>query len=115
MVTLILTASAYRFGIKITSEAYSNALNETQAMLAFNHMQRYEELLECLKNKKTSEASEKLQMSIISEKELISEFLSENNSEKINEYITIRYKKPIEILKNYKSTRGKSWSETSCK
>ena len=115
VLTLILIASAYRFGIKVTSEAYSNALSENKTMLAFNHMKRYEELLECLKNKKTSEAAEKLRMSIINEKELIAEFLTEKESKSINEYISIRYKEPIENLKNYKSNRGKSWIEPSCK
>lgn len=115
VIILVASAAAYRFGIKVTTNEYSKQLEETQAMLAFNHLKRYEELLKCLENNKPSETTEKLKMSIISEKELIAEFLNKNNSEKINKYISIRYSKPIESLKSFKSNRGSRWSEPNCK
>jgi len=114
-ITLVLVLASYRFGIKVTTEEYSNALGETQAILAFNHMQRYKKILKCLNNKKPSEAAEKLKMDIVTEKELIANYLSENESESVSKYISLRTKETLEDLKNFKSNRGQSWREPSCK
>lgn len=115
LVVLLTSGAAYRFGIKVTNDAYSEGHAATQAMLSFNHLLRYEELSDCLSNGKSKEAALKLKMSIISEKELIAEFLQTHNNDKINKYISIRYPQGIESLEKFKSSRGSSWNEPACK
>lgn len=88
---LLVGGATYRLGIKVTKDAFSDGLASTQAMLAFNHLKRYEELSDCLSNKKIEAAALKLNMSIVNEKELIAEFLQSHNDAELNEYITIRY------------------------
>ena len=107
-------AVAYRTGIKVTTLAYSDQLNDMQAILAFNHLQRYEELLACLEREKSEDAKVKLEMSIISEKERIARFLVEQNSDRVNEYITLRYPDGLESLKSFESDRGSRWEEPGC-
>ncbi len=89
-------------------------LKETQAMLAFNHLRRFEEIHHCLKGANIEEAMIKFEMSIISEKELIAKFLRTNDSKMINEYISIRYKNGVDSLKNFESDRGSNWTEPAC-
>ena len=89
-------------------------LKETQAMLAFNHLRRYEEIQHCLNEGNIDEAMTKLEMSIISEKELVAKFLSTNDSKMINEYLSIRYEGGVDSLKNFKSSRGSNWKEPAC-
>jgi len=115
VVLIVASAIAYRFGINVTTNHYSKELDETQAMLAFNHLIRYEEILKCLNDNKSSLAVKKVNMSIISEKELVAEFLNSHESERINKYISTRYNEPLEVLKSYKSNRGSRWSEPTCK
>lgn len=115
IIVLLASASAYRFGIKVTKDAFTDEYAAVQAMLAFNHLQRYEELSDCLANGMPDETAQKLQMSIINEKELVAKFLRSHNSTRINKYISIRYPQGIESLRSYKSDRGSRWSEPSCK
>jgi hypothetical protein len=115
LLILLTSGAAYRFGIKVTKDAYSEGLEATQAMLSFKNLLRYEELSDCLSNGKSKEAVLKLKMSIISEKELIAEFLQTHNNDDINKYISIRYPQGIESLEKFKSSRGSSWNEPACK
>lgn len=115
IILLSVGGTAYLFGVKVKKDAISEGFAATQAMLAFNHLKRYEELSDCLLNQKPEAAALKLKMSIVNEKELIAEFLQSYNNAKINKYITIRYPQGIESLKNFKSNRGSRWSEPTCK
>ena len=111
---LVFSLGSYQFGAKAFREAAVVGLKETQAMLAFNHLRRYQEIQDCLNGAKIEEAIIKLEMSIISEKELVAKFLRTNDSEMINEYISTRYKEGTGSLKNYESGRGSNWSEPAC-
>lgn len=115
LVILAFSIGSYLFGIRVFRDAAVVGLNETQVMLAFNHLRRYEELHRCLMGPSTEAVKTKLEMSIISEKELIAKFLKTNDSEKINEYISLRYKDGIDSLKEFKSSRGSHWNEPACK
>ena len=114
LIVLVFSLGSYQFGAKAFREAAAVGLKETQAMLAFNHFRRYQEIQNCLNGEKIEEAIIKLEMSIVSEKELVAKFLRTNDSEWINEYISTRYKDGISSLKNYESGRGSNWSEPAC-
>ncbi len=114
LVVVAFSIGSYLFGTRVFRDAAVVGLNETQTMLAFNHLRRYEELHRCLMGARIEAAKTKLEMSIISEKELIAKFLKTNDSKKINEYISLRYKDGIENLKEFKSNRGSHWSEPAC-
>ncbi len=113
---LILTSSlaSYMFGIKVTTETYSKELDAVQTILAFNHLKTYQKILKCNENNNTNAVSQNLKMNIISEKELIANYLNQRNIEHVNEYISLRHSKQISELKNYKSNRASRWSEPSC-
>lgn len=103
--------TSYRFGIKLAQDSYGNGIIETQAILALNHLNRYEELAKCMKNGKFSEASEKLQHSAITERELLADLLNSVNSAHLSNYIEIRSNQSVEELKKYKSNRNDRWVE----
>jgi len=111
---LVAIASAYRIGIKVTTDAYSKQLSGTQTILAFNHLQRYEELLRCANKEKYEAVQTKLEMSIISQKELIANHLKAHDLERVNKYISIRYPNGVESLKTFRSNRGNRWEEPTC-
>jgi hypothetical protein len=114
IIVLVASAASYRFGIKVMKDASVEVLASTQAMHSFNHLRRYEELSDCLSKGMDKEAAEKLRMSVINEKEYISEFLNAHDDAWLNKYITIRYPRGIDSLKTFKSGRGASWSEPAC-
>lgn len=111
---LLVGAIAYRLGIEVTKIAWSDSLASTQAMLNFNHLKEYEQLSECLSKGMTEEAALKLEMSIITQKELISEHLRTSDDQRLIRYISIRYPQGIENLRDFKSNRGDRWTEPSC-
>ena len=112
---LLVSAASYRFGIKVTKTAWNKNYASVQAMLAFNHLKKYESLSECLNNGKYDVAIKKIENSIITEKELISKFLQTYNDAMMNEYISIRYPQGIESLRNFKSNREGRWTVAGCK
>ena len=114
VIFLVSCLASYRFGIYLSQKAYAKGLQETQAILSFNHMNRYEELVSCLENGKHAEAKGKLKQSIITQKELLASFLNSVESERVNEYISLRSKESLESLKKFESMRGSSWNDPPC-
>ena len=45
---LVGCIASFLMGTKLTRDAFSAELMATQAMLSFNHLQRYEEISKCL-------------------------------------------------------------------
>lgn len=105
----------YRVGVGVMVKVYSKGLSETQAMLAFNHMRQFEDLLHCLEKGAVEPTAERLRHAIVGEKELVAEFLRRTDSDKVNDYISVRYDTPIDELKNFSSTRRGSWQVSPCK
>jgi hypothetical protein len=114
VIFVVGSLSSYRFGIYLSQKAYSQGLEETQAILAFNRMKLYRELISCIENGKYSEANEILRQSIITQRELLARFLNSIESEHLNEYIKTRSKESLESFRHFKSNRGSNWSEPSC-
>jgi len=106
---------AYRVGVGVTAKAYSEGLSETQAILAFNHMRQFEDLLRCLEKGAVEPTAERLRHAIVGEKDLVAEFLRGTDSDKINDYISVRYDATIDELKKFRSTRRNSWEVPPCK
>lgn len=111
---LVGCLASYSFGIKIAREAFGADLMEVQAKLAFDHLNRYQELSLCLQKGKFSEAKEKLMHQVISERELLAGFLGSVESKEVENYIEIRSEQSIDSFKNYQSNRGSRWSVPSC-
>ncbi|MEZ5572275.1 MAG: hypothetical protein R3E64_09640 [Halioglobus sp.] len=105
---------AFRAGVYYTMSGMSNELLATQAMLSFNHLERYEEISTCLNLKLYEEAGEKIEHSIINERELLADLLTSINSDWLTEYIDQRSAESIESFKVYKSQRVREWREPSC-
>ena len=106
--------TSYRFGVGLAQDSYGNGILEAQAMLAFNHLKRYEELAKCMKNGKFSEVSEKLEHSAVTERELLAKLLKSVHSTRLSNYIELRSNQSVEELKNYKSSRNDRWIEPTC-
>ena len=106
--------ASYRFGIKVAQEASGNAVSAVQTMLAFDHMRRYEEINSCLKSGKLSGAREKLEHSVITQRELVAALLKTVNSPQVISYIEARTDQTVLSLRNYQSGRGTRWVEPAC-
>lgn len=97
---------AYRVGVGVTAKAYAEGLSETQAILAFNYMRQFEDLLQCLEKGAVEPTAERLRHAIVREKQLVAEFLRETDSDKINDYVAVRYDNPIDELKHQEGQLG---------
>ena len=106
--------ASYRLGLNAAKVSSSDALTAAQAMLAFNHLQRYEELHSCLENGRVAETKEKLRHSATSERELLAELLQVIDKEHVTNYIELRSGQSVEAFRTYKSGRGSTWSEPPC-
>ncbi len=111
---IICIASAYRFGIEVTEDAWAQSLESVQAMLAFNHLKQFQEISECITNGKVEAAHQRIKMAIITEKELVSGYLKSHESGQAVDYIERRYKGNISNLREYQSNRGVSYTVPSC-
>ena len=69
---------SFLLGGYLSSKSVGENLNSTQAMLAFNHLDNYEEIVTCLDKGFTEEAKGKLEHRAISQRELLSDLLREN-------------------------------------
>ncbi len=107
--------ASYRIGIHLTQGAYSDGVEEIQAMQSFRHMKRYEEIAACMEQQKHKEAKIKIANAVITEHEVLASHLKNGSSPELTTYIEARYHVSIDDLRNYKSSRGRSWSEPKCK
>lgn len=114
IVFVVSCLASYRFGIIVAQQAYGNGVQETQAMLSFNHLMRYQELANCMERGKFEETTEKLRHSVISERELLADLLKSVSSSQLDKYIEIRSDESLAALRDYKSDRGDRWSEPAC-
>lgn len=113
-VFLVGCLASYRFGIHVAQSAHANGVLETQAMLAFNHMKSYEELVTCMERGKFEEAKEKLNHLVISERELLADLLTSVNTPWLGNYIEVRSDESLDSLRSYQSGRGKRWRVPTC-
>ncbi len=106
---------SFRAGVELTRDAYGDGIYSVQAMLSLNHLNRYEEIHGCLSGGNPNAALNKLEMSIVSEKELIAEYLhSPAREAETAQYISARYPEGVEGLESFESNRGTNWSEAEC-
>lgn len=106
--------AAYRYGMSVAQQGVDGALSEVQLILAFNHMQQYQDIHHCLELGKSQEAQERLAHAVVTQKELVAELLLSTDSPRALDYIAKRAEEPLEALRNYKSQRGSSWSVPAC-
>ncbi len=104
-----------RYAMKGQLMAFGVELDKTQAMLAFNHMDRYRELESDLAKGCYSEALEKAKISKDQELALLASFLKEHPNTTISKYVSDRDPALVEQLKTFKSSYGSSWKEPQCK
>jgi hypothetical protein len=115
LISLILVASlAANLAKKNQWAAFEVELNKAQAMLAFNHMERYGELESDLTKGCYSEALEKAKISKDLELSLLASFLKDHPSTWLSKYVSERNPALIEQLKTFKSISGSSWKESHC-
>ena len=81
---------SFIFGGSITKETFSNQLSVTQAMLAFNNINRFEHMHTCVEQEQYAKLKLRLENSLISERLLLAEFLNSLDDEWLNAYITTR-------------------------
>lgn len=111
---VICCLASYRLGIYLTFEAMKSGHTDVQAMLAFNHSKSFSEIKQCLDNGVIEGARQRVENSLISERNLLAGKLSTGVSPYMLEYIELRSEVGIDELKAYESDRGSSWSLTSC-
>lgn len=116
LASLVLVAGlAANLAMKNQRAAFGVALNDTQAMLWFNHLQQFRDIEADLANECTVEAHEKLRIAIDGEMSLLSSFHKENANSALNKYISDRDPKLLSQLKSFKSKYGSSWTVPQCK
>jgi len=112
---LALTAiGSFMLGAKTNRAEPAAGVAAVQAVLGFNHLLRYRELEADLSKGCSSEALEKVRISIDQETRLLSSYYAEHNSPSVSEYISKRDPTLLTQLKGFKSKYGDSWSEPQC-
>ena len=106
---------AFSYGRKIEKDVIPIKLATIQAMLAFNHLQRYRELESDLSKGCLGEALEKTKISKDIELKLLASFLNEHGDTWVNKYISDRDPSLLEKLKVFRSAYGDSWTEPTCR
>ena len=115
LLSVVGCLASYRLGIKVAQEATGNAVSAVQTMLAFDHMRRYEEVNSCLKSGNLSGARERLEHSVITQRELVAALLKTVSSPQVLSYIEARTDQTVVSLRNYESGRGTRWVEPACR
>ena len=112
----LVAAAAIGFAVGSRSmRRYAGSeLDATQASLAFNHLQRYQELESDLQNGCAKEAMFKADVSVDQELALLASFFSRNQPAWVIEYVSIRDPTLLNRLKTFKSKYGTRWSEPKC-
>ncbi|PCJ25749.1 MAG: hypothetical protein COA96_06905 [SAR86 cluster bacterium] len=106
--------TSYLVGVQLVSRNVGTAMLEVQAMLSFNHLKWYEELHDCIENGSIESAREKARLSALGERGVLSDLLSDFDSEWITEYIELRSENSIESFKIFDSPLSQEWTEPSC-
>ena len=112
---LVTAVVSFRFGVMTEHNKTNSQLAAVQAMLAFNHSLRYQELESDLSRGCVNEALEKSKISRDLELKLVSSFMAEYPSTSLNKYISDRDPSLLEKLISFKSAYGDSWTEPTCK
>jgi hypothetical protein len=116
LASLVLVAGlAANLAMKNQRAAFGVALNETQAMLWFNHLHQFRDIEADLASECTEEAHEKLRIAIDGEMSLLSSFHKENPDSSLNKYISKRDPELLSQLDSFKSRYGSSWTVPQCK
>jgi hypothetical protein len=99
--------------------AFAVELDKTQAMLAFNHMDRYRELEHDLSRGCYAEALDKAKISKDQELTLLSSFLKEHPEPEFAKYVSDREPALVGELRDFKSSyydeKNQSWAWPRCK
>jgi hypothetical protein len=115
LVSLVLVAGvASRSAMKDQLAGFNVGLQETQAMLWFNHLIQFREIESDLSKGCSPEALEKSRIAIDGELRLLSEFHKEYPNSSLNKYISDRDPKLLSQLESYKSKYGNSWTVPQC-
>lgn len=115
IVTIILTALITSQMIyKNQLSVFRKELDETQAMLWFNHLLEFRDIEANLSKGCSAEALEKTRISIDYEMHLLSDFHKANENSSLNKYISDRDPKLLGQLESFKSKYGSSWIEPRC-
>ena len=116
LVSLVLAAGvASSFALRHQLLGINAELQETQAMLWFNHLLQFREIESDLSKGCLPEGLEKTRIAIDGELRLLSEFHKEYPASSINKYISDRDPKLLGQLESYKSKYGNSWTVPQCK
>jgi hypothetical protein len=115
LVSLVVVAGlASNAALKNQLAAFGIELDKTQAMLAFNHMDRYRELESDLSKGCYVEAIEKAKISKDQELSLLSSFFKAHPDEGFQKYVLDRDPAVAEQLKTFKSAYGDTWTWPKC-
>ncbi len=115
LVSLVLVAGvASSSAMKNQLSGFNAELQETQAMLWFNHLLQFREIEADLSKGCSPEALEKSRIAIDGELELLSKFHKEYPNSPLNKYISDRDPKLLSQLEDYKSKYGNSWTVPQC-
>ena len=116
LASLVLVAVlAANIAMKNQWTAFGVELDKNQAMLAFNHMDRYRELESDLAKGCYSEALEKAKISRDKELSLLAMFLKDHPNTSIGKYVSDRDPDLVEKLSTFKSAYGDSWVWPKCR
>src|SRR5712664_3539648 len=109
----VIAAAAFsaRGAMKNQMIGFEAELAQTQGMLAYNHLQRYQELEESLSKGCNAAVLEKLKISAANERVLLASFLRDRPNGWLQKYVSDRSAGLPEQLATYKSPYGTSWTE----
>lgn len=116
LVSLLVLAAIVSFslGAKTNRAEHRAGLASVQAALGFNHLLRYRVLEADLSKGCSSEALEKVRISIDQETRLLSEYYEKHNDPGLSVYISKRDSTLLTRLKGFKTKYGNSWTEPEC-
>lgn len=106
--------ASYVIGVNVGGTGFALALESTQGELAFNHMNNYQDIFECLESGGIEGAKERARVAAIIQKDLLGEILRMNDIESLNEYIELRSEEPLAALKDYKAELRNPIELTRC-
>jgi|SRR5271169_1966877 len=116
VVSIILSAGiASHYAIKGQWSAVGQELDNTQAMLWFNHLLEFRDIDAYLSKGCSDAALEKTRQSIDEEMHLLSEFHKKHGNSSLNKYISDRDPKLLAQLETFKSKYGDYLTVPECR
>lgn len=110
----VLCFLSFFFGRYIGDRGVGIALNHTQLMISFHHLQEYKKIKHAIESGCTDLAQTRLDYRIDTEKMLMAGFLQDAANESAVDYIELRDEKLISELKEHEADRNKTWDFPDC-